>query len=249
VSERLHCFALHAERLEVDRVWDRTRSVLNALEHHDGRGTLFVHPFSAIDAGYDLTPRIRELVDRGHEVAQHTHFYAVRTPGSPGKLPTDLSEENIHRCLDRDLSYLRSAGVDPKGFTSGGWAITPTVVQWLEGNGFVYDCSYRSFDLKYRSVAAEAGGGKLRAERVGKLVNVPTTIALRDAALGVLTRRHRLLPADRFEYELVYAHDYDLVLGLRARASRMVVAAWSRGPGRWMTAGDLATTIGRDIAS
>lgn len=83
--------------------------------------TLFVHPSSAIVAGADLAPRISGLMDRGHEIAQHTHFYEWRegVQPPPGKPASDLSVENVRRCLERDRSYLRAAGAEPVGFTSG----------------------------------------------------------------------------------------------------------------------------------
>ncbi len=246
-AARFRCLALHAECLDVPKVWQRTSRVLQALERHGGRATLFVHPLQAIESGVDLGPKIRELLDRGHEIAQHTHFYAPRTERHRGKPPTLATPHNIRRCLDRDLAYLLAAGADPKGFTSGGWAIEPEVGGWLDEHRFAYDCSYRSFGLRYVSAAAEAGGGRLRPERVGSLLQIPTTLPLREAVLGIVTRQRRRLRAGPVPYELVYVHDYDLASTIRSRAALAVIGSWSRGAGRWTTAGDLAVEIGAEI--
>ena len=155
----LRAFVLHAERLHVAPVWRRTSALLSRLERYEARATLFVHPYEAIEAGVDIGPRIRELLARGHEIAQHTHFYEERDSGTSGKPRTDLDPRNIGRCLDRDLANLRAMGADPNGFTSGGWAVQPTVETWLADNGFGYDCSFRSFELGYENPAADAGGG------------------------------------------------------------------------------------------
>ena len=116
----LGCLTLHAERMEVDRVWINIDRLLRNLERAGGRATVFVHPFSAIEAGVDLGPRIQNLLGRGHEIAQHTHYYAPRAPGATTKPVDRMDPENVVRCLDRDLRYLREAGVDSRGYVAGG---------------------------------------------------------------------------------------------------------------------------------
>jgi peptidoglycan/xylan/chitin deacetylase (PgdA/CDA1 family) len=243
VTERLQTFALHAERLHVATVWRRTSAVLARLERHGGRATLFVHPFEAIESGVSLAPRVAELLDRGHEVAQHTHFYEERGAGARGKPRTDLDPGNIRRNLDRDHEYLRSLGADPKGFTSGGWVIEPEAEAWLAEHGFAYDCSFRSFDLRYPSPAAAPGGGYGRPQIAGLLLRLPTTASLRGAVWSVAGRRRTSLDVGNLAYSLAYSHDYDLLVPLRALASALVVEGWSRGPGRWVTAAELAERI------
>ena len=115
----LRGLVLHAERLERDDVWAAVSDALGALERRDGRATLFVHPCSAIVAGADLGDRIRALLGRGHEVAQHTHFYASGL--YVGRPADDLSEVNVLACLERDRDYLLRSGADPRGFTAGAW--------------------------------------------------------------------------------------------------------------------------------
>jgi peptidoglycan/xylan/chitin deacetylase (PgdA/CDA1 family) len=124
VTQVVRAFTFHAERLERDDVWRRTSDLLEALEARGGHATLFVDPSAAIEAEFDLGPRLLELLDRGHEVGQRTHV-----------------PEPIEGSLDRDLHYLRQRGVEPGGFVAGGWAISQEALRWLREHGFAYDAS------------------------------------------------------------------------------------------------------------
>jgi hypothetical protein len=241
-KERLHGFVFHAERLNRDPVWEATLGVLDELEAVGGRGTLFIHPYEAIQAGFDLSPRIAELLARGHEVAQHTHFYAPMDPGDPTKPLGDTSPENVRRCLNRDFDELVRCGARPRGFTSGQWLIDDTATAWLEEQRFLYDCSYRSFDLRYVNPGA-VRGSTLRPAVAGSVLRLPTTVTLRDAAAG-LRRRSGAVRLGDLTYELVYAHDYDFILKMRERASRRTIRVWSRRrQGRWVTASEVAEIV------
>jgi peptidoglycan/xylan/chitin deacetylase (PgdA/CDA1 family) len=240
-GERLRCFVVHAERLNRDQVWDRTLQVLDLLEAAGGRGTLFVHPFEAIQTGFDLAPRIEELLARGHEIAQHTHFYAPKALGDLGKPLADTSRENVLRCLDRDHAELVRCGADPRGFTSGGWLIDDTAIAWVTERGFRFDCSYRSFDLHYENPRA-ARGQATRPVLAGSVIRLPTTMTLREAAAG-LHRRGGVMKLKDLSYQLVYTHDHDLVQPMRGFAARRVIKRWSRHPGRWVTVSEVAELI------
>ena len=98
IREPLRCFTFHAERLHLERVWERTRSIVEALESQGGRATLFVHPREAIATGFDLSSRIGWLLDRGHEIAQHTHLYAPQAPGITTKPATSLAPRQNVNC-------------------------------------------------------------------------------------------------------------------------------------------------------
>ena len=230
----LRCFTLHAERLEHDGVWDRTSSLLSSIERRGGRATLFVHPFTAIEGGADLGPRIRELLERGHEVGQHTHFYGPREPGAPDKPVPMFTPENVRSCLDRDLAYLEEAGARPRGFVAGGWAMSDEAGRWLREHGFAYDASVRSFALSYANPEADAGGGWTAPRIDDGLLMLPTTATVtavaRTSAPPVVT--------PTCAYAMAYTHDYDLVKPPRRALARIVLGLWRGGP--WTTAGELA---------
>ena len=199
-----------------------------------------MHPFSAIEAGFDLGPRVRELPSRGHEVAQHTHFYAPREPGAdPHAKPVSLlTQDNVRRCLDRDLAYLRGAGAEPRGFVAGGWAVSEVTLRWLREEGFLYDAGVRSFALSYANPDAAAGDGWTAPRLEDGLLRLPTTASLRTTARGSAS------PAGTAgsRYDMTYVHDYDLVHPLRRLAASVVLRRWRDGP--WTTAADLARRIG-----
>ena len=104
------CLTMHAERLEVDRVWSHDRRPAAPARASGWPSHLFVHPFSAIEAGADLGPKLRSLVERGHEIGQHTHYYAPRPAGSTAKPASLVDPTTSIRCLNRDLDYLRERG-------------------------------------------------------------------------------------------------------------------------------------------
>jgi len=226
------CVSIHAERLERDDVWRRTDAFLRRLERTGARATVFVHPRSAIAAGAELGPRLGLLLDRGHEIGQHTHFYAEED--GAGKPRTDLSKENVRRCLERDHRCLVDAGAEPRGFVAGAWAIVDGVVPWLREHGFSYDASVRAFPLTYDPGAAAPGDGWTAAAIDDGIVRLPTTSPISSVLRGRTARAH----VGEEEYELVYLHDYDL-LRMRTRAATRLVARTS-SRFRWVTASELA---------
>jgi predicted deacetylase len=242
MRELLRCFTFHAERLEQPAVWEQTRRVLDRLESKKIRATLFVHPFSAMRRQADLTAIIGELLQRGHEVAQHTHFYA-ETSDQHSKPATDLSAENVRRRLDEDLAELRRCGADPKGFVAGGWAVSADALAWLGERGFGYDVGVRAFPLRYESQAAAAGeawSGPVR--ETNGVLRFPTTAPVTHAALGGTKQAG----TDDLRFNVVYLHDYDLLDFKTRAADRVLIARW--GAKGWATVGELAARIGQSIS-
>ena len=210
------CPVLHAERLHEAAPWAAVRGLLDAVERGGGRMTLFVSPFWPHVHGIDIAGRLAEVAERGHEVAQHTHYYDW-----DGEAPdryrkrTDLSDDNVRRCLDRDHGLLCEAGFAPRGFTSGGWKNPPALASWLSGHQFAYDCSRRSYVGGDPSRAAgSAGAGD-------NVVDLPTTHSLRAAVrargIGRLVGEAGVI--------VYYAHDYDLLSPTR-RLAMAAVARW-----------------------
>jgi len=235
VSEALACLTVHAERLERDDVWRSVAKALDALERHDVRATFFVHPFQAIRADIDIGERIRELAARGHEIGQHTHFYATYDDGD-GRVrkETRADAATVERCGDRDLAYLVAAGTKPAGFVSGGWAMSPDVMAWLEARGFGYDCSFRTYVPATVPHTTDVVSGP---RRIGSVVEIPTTSTLRDEV-----RRFRLARSASVgdvRYHLSYLHDDDLLARLKHLAATRL-RRWSLGGVRHVTAGEVA---------
>jgi len=231
---RRRCISVHAERLEREDVWRRTDAFLRRLERSGGRATVFVHPRSAIAAGASLDDRVRSMLDRGHEIGQHTHFYAQDDTEANGGPRTDLSVANVRRCLDRDHGFLERAGAEPRGFVAGAWAVVEEVLPWLRGHGFRYDATVRAFPLPYGDGAVTAGDGWTAARVDGGVVRLPTTAPVS----WVVRRRARPARAASAPYDLLYLHDYDL-LRPGPRLAAAVTLATSRGI-HWATASDLA---------
>ncbi len=186
--------------------------ILAMMRRLRSRATFFIYPFRAVVAGRDISDRVKALaVDHEQEIGQHTHFYAGRSLKKPNKL-NDLSPENIRNCIERDFEWLCRIS-KPKGFTSGGWIVTETVLGSLVNLGFVYDCSARAPSL---GKGRESGPNLLWLAEAEKrliedrpLILVPTTHTLRLSWFGQRRRSVPLTAGD--QYQLVYLHDYDLL--------------------------------------
>lgn len=229
-ARRQRCLTVHAERLHEDAVWHAVCRLLRRLERAGGRATFLVSPLRASVAGADLGPRLRELAARGHEVGQHTHYYALTAGAGRASFEkrTDASPGNVRRCLDHDHGRLLAAGIQPRGFVAGAWAIHDAARDWLVEHGFEYDLSFRSFPLGYANPAAAPGDGCDGPFVRGGLLALPTTATLALAVRRALARRERA-------HEIVYVHDYDLT----ATRARLLLAALERvaGPAEWVTVG------------
>jgi peptidoglycan/xylan/chitin deacetylase (PgdA/CDA1 family) len=133
------------------------------MGEHGIKATFFVYPFRAQTAGKDITERVRTIAAMGHEIGQHTHFYAGTKIEGPEKV-NDLSDENIVHCLTRDFDTLKQMGFPPRAFTAGAWLINSTVCNTLVRLGYDYDCS--AHFPKPKQSAQSANNYWLRSPRV-----------------------------------------------------------------------------------
>lgn len=133
-------FSIHAERLHDDGVWRITERVASRMAQRNQQATFFVYPFRSIAAGCDVADRVRALGALGHEIGQHTHFYAGTITEGPHKR-NDLAADHVRACIERDRDYLAALGHPPRGFTSGAFIVTPELTSILSQLGFAYDCS------------------------------------------------------------------------------------------------------------
>lgn len=208
-SETSIALGFHAERLHDHHVWREVKKVAHRLAARDVKATFFVYPFRAAVAGINIVQRVRWLGCLGHEIAQHTHFYAGAKIHKNEKID-DLSDRNVVHCLERDFEVLRQSGWLPKAFTAGAWYVNDTVLDTLIGLGFDYDCSAQF--PKPVNTANSPFHRWLRSPELyenarGRLICMPTT-----CSLGEWFKWGRKIRTDgRVSYQLIYLHDYDLL--------------------------------------
>src|SRR5262249_26182 len=209
MSMRFRVLAFHAEKLYDGHVWKRVRKVADWMAHRGIESTFFVYPFRAQVAKTDISEHVWTLTALGHEIGQHTHFYAGTKISGHGKV-NDFSERNIKHCLGRDFKTLCQMGVSPKGFTAGAWMINESVLDALLDLGFIYDCSShfpaptRIADLPYRRWSKTP---QLYTNPRGSLLSLPTVCSLGEwFKWGWRVKSDEVPP-----YQIVYVHDYDLL--------------------------------------
>ena len=235
----LRAICLHVERLHDERVWRRLQAALDELDRRALKITCLVYPMRSIAAGYDVRVRVRELAARGHEVGQHTHFYAGDVTERPHKR-TDLSDRNVRACIARDCLWLKECGIEPKGFCGGNFMMTEAAFAALAEMGFVYDCSAR---LPWERDNFETPHPWLERAEVREfdgrtLVLLPNTEYLTLPQLLHPRRRSRRAPLSNGSfYQLVMNHDYDL---LQWKVWSGLLGELRRKPEETRTVGQLA---------
>jgi len=201
--------AFHAEKLHDDQVWRRLERVARWMARKDIKATFFVYPFRAEVAGRDITDRVQTLASLGHEIGQHTHFYAGTKIGKAEKVD-DLSQANIIHCLYRDFETLQQTGLPPKGFTAGSWFINRPILDTLVELGFAYDCSAqfpKPKEVAHSPYHCWLQFPQLYTNSRGQLLCLPTT-----CSLGEWFKWGRKMRAQsQVLYQHVYLHDYDLL--------------------------------------
>jgi hypothetical protein len=201
--------AFHAETLHQYPVWQRVQEVARWMAEHGIRVTFFVYPFPAAVYGVSIHERVRPLAALGHEIAQHTHFYAGRNIDKHNKVD-DLSKGNIFHYVRRDFEALAAIDHRPRGFAAGSWFVNDTVLDALVDLGFVYDCSAQF--PKPKPLTQDPRSQWLRSPQTyrnnrGQLVCLPTT-----CSLGEWFKWGRKAATENSHFhQIVYLHDYDLL--------------------------------------
>jgi Polysaccharide deacetylase len=212
--KRSVAIAFHAEKLHDDATWQYTEQFARRMGENSVQATFFVYPFRAQIAGKDITDRVRTIASMGHEIGQHTHFYAGSRIDK-GEKVDDLSEQNVIHCLTRDFEKLNGMGHVPRGFTAGAWLIPPALYETLASLGFVYDCSTRFPSPKGNAQSPHNGwlrAPKYHATGHGRILCLPTSCSLGEW----FKWGRRIKTEGQISYQLIYLHDYDL-LSLRNR--------------------------------
>ena len=115
-----------------ERVRQNTGSMLKLLEDRSSRATFFVLGWVA-----ERYPElVREIADRGHEIASHGHRHRLVYEQSPDEFRDELrrAQDAIHD----------ACGAVPKGFRAPGFSIrsdTLWALDVLVEEGFIYDSS------------------------------------------------------------------------------------------------------------
>lgn len=101
---------------------------LDLLDKLGLKATFFIEGWN----GLHHPERVRELVERGHEVGVHGWVHEVF-----GKLDSIAAE----RALIDSLAAFRAIGIEPKGFRAPGGVRGPHLIELLTKHGISYDSS------------------------------------------------------------------------------------------------------------
>lgn len=110
--------------------------VLKLLAEHSIPATFYV-PGHTADNFPEVLPSILEACD---EVAHHGYLHL----GTDG-LPADAQRAE----LEQGLEALGKYGVQPAGYRSPGWELSPETLSMLSGYGFTYESSLMADDRPY----------------------------------------------------------------------------------------------------
>jgi polysaccharide deacetylase family protein (PEP-CTERM system associated) len=116
------------------RVRESTRRLIDLFHRHNTKGTFFVLGWVA----ERIPELIKELEDRGHEIAVHGYNHLLLTEISPEEFDEDLA---------RGLDAIRQCGVQsrPVGFRAPSFTMVKATKEWalpiLEKHQFKYDSS------------------------------------------------------------------------------------------------------------
>jgi peptidoglycan-N-acetylglucosamine deacetylase len=147
-------------RSEHEFVWAGLERVVDALARHDARATFYV-PGVTVEEDPGV---FRELVAAGHEIGHHGSAH----------LPTSSCDEREE--LERGLAALWEIDVQPRGYRSPGWELTPLTLSLLPGLGFAWDSSLMAAERPYR---------------LGELVELPVHWRLDDVPYWTALRGPR----------------------------------------------------------
>ncbi len=132
------------------RVEKNTRLLLDILDSFRDRCSCSTDQTQDISATFfvlgwvaeKLPHLVKEISDRGHEVASHGYFHSLCT----GSTHRQLAEE-----LVKSKKFLEDlTGVRVYGFRAPSFSISDEVLDVVRKCGYLYDSSYNSFDINER---------------------------------------------------------------------------------------------------
>ncbi len=123
---------------------------------------------------------VREIVDRGHEVASHGYNHRLVMNQSASDFRHDIGRS---KHLLEDIS-----GKAVIGYRAPSFSITETALDIIAESGFTYDSSYNSFEMNPRYGRLRLPR-QIKSGRAGKLKN-----GLIEVPISNLTVANRVLP-------------------------------------------------------
>lgn len=147
------------------RVVDNTRRILDLLSKHNTQATFFVLGWIA-ERAPDL---VREIEQRGHEIATHGYSHTVLTEMTPDAFDADLTRalKVTRACVQQDITGFRAPSFTITGKTL--WAL-----DILARHGIQYDSSVFPIGFHPDYGIADA---ELSIHPLGALTEVPMSVA------------------------------------------------------------------------
>ena len=111
--------------------------ILDIHDKHDVKGTF---PTCGLTAEW-YPSAIEEIKERGHEVANHSHYH---------RLHAKLSEEEIREDIEKSTDALADVtGEQPRGWRTPLYSTAATTIDRLIDHDYVWDSSFHNYDKPY----------------------------------------------------------------------------------------------------
>lgn len=149
-------------------IYRRALPRLRALFADEGVPATFFAIGSDLDG--DNGPRLRALVEDGHEIGNHSlsHRYDL----------TRLRRDEIDREVGGGIRAIeRATGVAPTGFRAPGYTINDTVFEVLAARGVAYDSSVFPCPAYYGAKVSAIGAIRLAGRRSHSVVDDPRVLS------------------------------------------------------------------------
>ncbi len=162
------------------RVRENTLRILDLMaEYRPGGAPLQATFFLLGWLAERLPDLVREIRDRGHEVASH---------GQDHELCPNLSEEALLSDLIRSRELLESITGEPvAGYRAPSFSISDTSLRLVRSAGYRYDSSYNSFAVNQRY-------GRLNLDQNRRGIAVPVSPGFHELPISNLHIKGRILP-------------------------------------------------------
>jgi len=145
--------------------------ILDLLQRHGIAATWFV-PGHTIETYPEVCARIHA---QGHEIGHHGYAHEP---------PATLTPEQEAAVLRRGSAAIRTiTGIDPRGYRSPSWDLSPSTVDLLLAHGFLYDSSMMGHDSQpYRARTGDVivPDGPAQLGPATRLLEMPVSWSLDD---------------------------------------------------------------------